>query len=70
MSYDQYPDIEPLYEQAKEFASAEVSMSISKMQQRFKIGYNRAARLCEKLAEDGVLIYNRDTGAWRSAPNG
>ena len=68
MKPEEFRELEPLYEQGKEFCYGHSTMSISKMQAHLRIGYNRAARLCEQLAEDGVLAFDRDTGAWtRSA---
>jgi DNA segregation ATPase FtsK/SpoIIIE-like protein len=67
MNLQEFKDLEPLHAQAVEFASAEPSMCVSKMQRQFRIGYNRAARLCERLAEDGVLVFNRTTFSWKRA---
>ena len=36
--------------------------SISKIQRRFKIGYNRAARIVEKMEEEGLLAQSDGTG--------
>lgn len=63
--------LEPLYDQAVDFAKSETTMSVSKMQRKFMIGYNRAARLCERLADEGILIYEKSAYHWRgSASNG
>lgn len=70
MDLEQFTALEPLYAQAAEFAKSEPTMGIPKMQRKFMIGYNRAARLCERLAADGVLVFNNMTGAWRRAPSG
>ena len=67
MELEEFKAMEPLYAQAVEFAQSEPTMGISKMQRKFTIGYNRAARLCEQLADDGVLVFNNTTGAWRRA---
>lgn len=67
MTLDEYMAMEPLYVQAVEFAKSEPTMGISKMQRKFMIGYNRAARLCERLADEGVLTFNNTTGAWTRA---
>lgn len=61
----EFKAVEPLYEQAVEFAKSEATIGISKVQRKFQIGYNRAARLLERLAEDGVLIRNNMTGSYR-----
>lgn len=70
MGLEEFKELEPLYSQAAEFAKSEPTISISKMQRKFMIGYNRAARLCERLAVDGVLVFNNTTGAFRRAPDG
>lgn len=67
MNDDELKELEPLYPQAVEFAKGEAGMSISKMQRKFQIGYNRAARLCERLATEGVLSFNNMTGAYSRA---
>lgn len=67
---DEFLELEPLYLPATEFAKGETSMSISKMQRQFQIGYNRAARIVERLADDKVLEFNRLTGAYRRTVNG
>jgi DNA segregation ATPase FtsK/SpoIIIE-like protein len=64
MELEEFKELEPLYSQAAEFAKSEPTISISKMQRKFMIGYNRAARLCERLAVDGVLVFNNLTGGY------
>jgi S-DNA-T family DNA segregation ATPase FtsK/SpoIIIE len=44
-----------LYEQAKEFVIRDNKASTSYVQRRLKIGYNRAARLIEKMEAEGVV---------------
>jgi DNA segregation ATPase FtsK/SpoIIIE-like protein len=65
MNDDELKELEPLYMQAVQFAQDSDSMSISKLQRHFTIGYNRAARIIERLAADGVLTFNNMTGAYR-----
>lgn len=48
------PDYE-LYKQALEVARNQGSASISMIQRRLRIGYNRAARLVERMEEEGLL---------------
>jgi len=64
MKLEEFRELEPLYDQGKEFCYGQSTMSISKMQSHLRIGYNRAARLCEQLAEDGELVFDRNTGMW------
>ncbi len=44
-----------IYQKVIEFASSLGEVSISGIQRRFKIGYNRAARIMELLEEDGLV---------------
>lgn len=44
-----------LYEQAKEFVIRDNKGSTSYVQRRLKIGYNRAARIIEKLEQEGIV---------------
>lgn len=44
-----------LYQQAKEIVLSSEQASISYIQRRMKIGYNRAARIMEMLEEEGVV---------------
>ncbi|PID47129.1 MAG: cell division protein FtsK [Proteobacteria bacterium] len=48
-------EIDELYEQAKEIVLSEQKTSISYIQRRLQIGYNRAARIIEQLEKMGVL---------------
>jgi len=44
-----------MYQRVIEFAESIGEVSISSIQRRFKIGYNRAARMMELLEEDGLV---------------
>lgn len=44
-----------LYDRAIEFAESVGEVSISSIQRRFKIGYNRAARIMELFEDDGLV---------------
>ncbi len=44
-----------LYEQAKEFVIRDNKASTSYVQRRLKIGYNRAARIIEKMEAEGIV---------------
>ena len=50
---EEYDD--PLYEQIVEFAIQTGKVSASLLQRRFKIGYNRAARVVDLLEERGIV---------------
>ena len=43
------------YDEALEFVTSKGSASISLIQRRFKIGYNRAARIIEKMEQEGII---------------
>ncbi|MDD4700967.1 MAG: DNA translocase FtsK, partial [Desulfovibrio sp.] len=46
---------DPLYGEVQAFVSEQGRASISLVQRRFKIGFNRAARLVEQLEHDGII---------------
>ncbi len=48
-------DADPLYDQAVEFIVQTRKASISAVQRRLKIGYNRAARLVEEMERTGIV---------------
>lgn len=48
-------EADPLYDQAVEFVIQTRKASISSVQRRFKIGYNRAARLVEEMERTGLV---------------
>ena len=47
--------VDPLYDQVVEFVVQSRKASISSVQRRFKIGYNRSARLIEEMERVGIL---------------
>ncbi|KJR41230.1 cell division protein FtsK/SpoIIIE [Candidatus Magnetoovum chiemensis] len=48
-------DKDQLYQEVISYAKSMGEISISSIQRRFKIGYNRAARIMEMMAEDGLV---------------
>jgi S-DNA-T family DNA segregation ATPase FtsK/SpoIIIE len=48
-------DYDPVYDEALEFVTSKGSASISLIQRRFRIGYNRAARIIEQMESEGIL---------------
>ncbi len=48
-------DADPLYDEAVAFVMQTRKASISSVQRRFKIGYNRAARLVEEMERSGLV---------------
>jgi DNA segregation ATPase FtsK/SpoIIIE-like protein len=64
MTEQQYSELEPLYEMAKTDIPSWDVISINSVQRRYQLGYNRAARLLETLAEHGHLRWDKRTGAF------
>ncbi len=52
---DVFEDRDELYEEVLRYAESIGEISISSIQRRFKIGYNRAARMMEMMEEDGLV---------------
>ena len=48
-------EFDELYEDAKEIVLTEKKTSISYIQRRLRIGYNRAATIVEQLEQSGIL---------------
>jgi S-DNA-T family DNA segregation ATPase FtsK/SpoIIIE len=48
-------DIDVMYDEALEFVAQKGSASISLVQRRFRIGYNRAERIIEQMEKEGVI---------------
>lgn len=54
---------DPIYDQAVEFVTQSRKVSISSIQRRFKIGYNRAARIVEDMEQAGVVSTMEGNGS-------
>ena len=54
-SGDTYEELDPLYEDAKNVVLSDKKTSISYLQRKLQIGYNRSARVIEQLEGEGVL---------------
>ena len=52
---DDVEDADPLYDEAVQFVTSTRKASTSSVQRRFKIGYNRAARLVDEMERVGVI---------------
>ncbi len=48
-------DIDPLYNEIKDYVIAQQKASTSLLQRRFGIGYNRAARMIDMLQDNGII---------------
>ena len=55
-------DYDELYDQAVSVVTESRKASISLVQRRLKIGYNRAARLIEKMESEGVVSAMQSNG--------
>ncbi len=54
-SKETYEELDPLYNDAKNVILSERKTSISYLQRKLQIGYNRSARVIEQLEHEGVL---------------
>jgi S-DNA-T family DNA segregation ATPase FtsK/SpoIIIE len=54
-SSESYEELDPLYEEAKNVILTDRKTSISYLQRKLQIGYNRSARVIEQLEGEGVL---------------
>jgi len=54
-SNESYEELDELYEQAKQVVLTDRKTSISYLQRKLQIGYNRSARVIEQLENEGVL---------------
>ena len=54
-SNESYEELDPLYEEAKNVIFTDRKTSISYLQRKLQIGYNRSARVIEQLEVEGVL---------------
>jgi DNA segregation ATPase FtsK/SpoIIIE, S-DNA-T family len=48
-------EYDPVYDEALEFVTSKGAASISLIQRRFRVGYNRAARIIEQMESEGIL---------------
>ena len=55
-------DQDPLYDEVIYFVTQSRKVSVSRVQRRFKIGYNRAARLVEAMETAGIVTAMRENG--------
>ena len=55
-------DIDPLYDEAVQIVTESRRASISGVQRRLKIGYNRAARLIEEMERTGIVTSAQSNG--------
>lgn len=53
--HDEHPEEDPIYANVEAFVIAKQRVSITQIQRHFTIGYNRAARLVERLEAKGII---------------
>jgi S-DNA-T family DNA segregation ATPase FtsK/SpoIIIE len=54
-SGESYEELDPLFEEAKQVVLQDRKTSISYLQRKLQIGYNRSARVIEQLEQEGIL---------------
>jgi S-DNA-T family DNA segregation ATPase FtsK/SpoIIIE len=54
-SSDTYEELDPLFSEAKSVVLTDRKTSISYLQRKLQIGYNKSARLIEQLEGEGIL---------------
>jgi DNA segregation ATPase FtsK/SpoIIIE-like protein len=59
---DEYREIEPLYDELLKVLPSWEIMTVKKLQREYRLGYNRAARLLERLSQEGHLHWHQRTG--------
>jgi len=62
-SFGEDAETDALYDQAVEFVTESRKASISSVQRRFKVGYNRAARMIEDMEAAGVVSAAESNGS-------
>ncbi|MCO4797774.1 MAG: DNA translocase FtsK 4TM domain-containing protein [Colwelliaceae bacterium] len=60
---DENAELDALYDEAVEFVTTSRRVSISSVQRKFRIGYNRAARIVEDMESQGVVTTPGTNGA-------
>ncbi len=55
-------EMDPIYDQAVQFVTETRKASISSVQRKFKVGYNRAARIIEDMEAAGVVSSPENNG--------
>ena len=56
-------DLDPLYDEAVAIVTETRKASISYLQRRLKVGYNRAARMIEEMEDSGVVSAVQSSGS-------
>jgi S-DNA-T family DNA segregation ATPase FtsK/SpoIIIE len=61
-------DVDPMMEKARELCEKSSNVSISLLQRRLHIGYQRAAKLSEQLEEEGLIESRGHQSPWEGEP--
>lgn len=56
---------DPIYPDALAFITDVQMVSVSKIQRKFRLGYNRACRIVERMEKEGVVTEPEHNGARR-----
>ena len=57
------PSEDPFYDDAVSYVKESKKASVSSLQRRLRIGYNRAARLIEEMEQQGIVTEPQHNGA-------
>ncbi|MEC8821195.1 MAG: DNA translocase FtsK, partial [Pseudomonadota bacterium] len=60
---DRLGERDPLYDEAVAFVTSSGRVSISSVQRKLRIGYNRAARMVEEMEQAGVVSQMNTNGS-------
>jgi len=60
-------DVDVLYYEAREIVLSDRKCSISWLQRRLRIGYQRSARIVDALVSEGVVVDDPETGSYKIA---
>ena len=59
---DNHPELDDLYAEAVKFVTESRIASVSAVQRKFKIGYNRSSTIIEAMEADGIVTYAEPNG--------
>ncbi|MBV5301234.1 MAG: hypothetical protein J0649_05550 [Methylococcales bacterium] len=59
---DNNPELDELYAETVRFVTESRIASVSAVQRRFKIGYNRSSRILEAMEAEGIVTYAEPNG--------
>lgn len=68
MTFDEYLEVEPLWQQAVDIVRSTNDARISHVQRNLRIGYNRAAWLLEWMEKKAIVSWDPITGDRKLIP--